>query len=93
MEQRFKDHIISLLGTPKKHRFLLGVSGGVDSVVLAHLLHTLQIDFGIAHVNYGLRGADSDADEQLVRDLADSLGVACHVAQEHAGATCARRGG
>lgn len=81
MEQRFKDHIISLLGTPKKHRFLLGVSGGVDSVVLAHLLHTLQIDFGIAHVNYGLRGADSDADEQLVRDLATSLGVACHVTQ------------
>ena len=81
MEQRFKYHIISLLGTPKRHRFLLGVSGGVDSVVLAHLLHTLQIDFGIAHVNYGLRGADSDADEQLVRDLAASLDVACHVTQ------------
>lgn len=81
MEQRFKDHIVSLFNTPKKHRFLLGVSGGVDSVVLAHLLHTLEIDFGIAHVNYGLRGADSDADEQLVRDLAASLGVACHVTQ------------
>ena len=81
MEQRFKNHIVSLLGSPKKHRFLLGVSGGVDSVLLAHLLHTLEIDFGIAHVNYGLRGADSDADEQLVRDLAASLGVACHVTQ------------
>ena len=81
MEQRFKNHIVSLLGSPKKHRFLLGVSGGVDSVVLAHLLYTLEIDFGIAHVNYGLRGADSDADEQLVRDLAASLGVACHVTQ------------
>ena len=81
MVQRFSDHIVSLLGTPKKHRLLLGVSGGVDSVVLAHLLHTLQIDFGIAHVNYGLRGADSDADEQLVRDLAASLDVACHVTQ------------
>ena len=81
MEQRFKNHIVSLLGSPKKHRFLLGVSGGLDSVVLTHLLHTLEIDFGIAHVNYGLRGADSDADEQLVRDLAASLGVACHVTQ------------
>jgi len=81
MEQRFKDHIVSLFNTPKKHRFLLGVSGGVDSVVLAHLLHTLEIDFGIAHVNYGLRGADSDTDEQLVRYLAASLGVACHVTQ------------
>ena len=81
MEQRFNNHIVSLLGSPKKHRFLLGVSGGVDSVVLAHLLHSLEIDFGIAHVNYGLRGVDSDADEQLVRDLATSLGVACHVTQ------------
>ena len=81
MVQRFKDHIASLLGTPKKQRFLLGVSGGVDSVVLAHLAHKLQLDFGIAHVNYALRGAESDADEQLVRDLAGSLGVACHVTQ------------
>ena len=81
MEQRFKGHIASLLGTPKKYRLLLGVSGGVDSVVLTHLLHRLQLDFGIAHVNYGLRGADSDADEQLVRDLAASLDVACHVTQ------------
>ncbi len=81
MVQKFSDHIVSLLGTPKKYRFLLGVSGGVDSVVLAHLLHTLQIDFGVAHVNYALRGADSDADEQLVRDLAASLDVACHVTQ------------
>jgi tRNA(Ile)-lysidine synthase len=81
MVQRFKDHITSLLGTPKKHRFLLGVSGGVDSVVLAHLLDRLQMDFGIAHVNYALRGAESDADEQTVRDLADSLAVASHVAQ------------
>jgi tRNA(Ile)-lysidine synthase len=81
MAQRFRDHIASLLVTPKKHRFLLGVSGGVDSVVLVHLVYSLQLDFGIAHVNYALRGAESDADEQLVRDLADSLGVACHVAQ------------
>lgn len=80
MVQRFSDHIVSFRHT-QKHRFLLGVSGGVDSVVLAHLLHTLQIDFGIAHVNYALRGADSDADEQLVRDLAASFDVACHVTQ------------
>ena len=81
MVQRFKGHIASLLGTPKKHRFLLGVSGGVDSVVLTHLIHRLQLDFGIAHVNYALRGTDSDADEQLVRELAAAMGVSCHVTQ------------
>ena len=81
MVQRFKVHITSLLGVPKKHRFLLGVSGGVDSVVLTHLLHRLQLDFGIVHVNYALRGAASDSDEQLVRELAASMGVSCHVTQ------------
>lgn len=79
MVQRFKEHMASLLGVTEKHRFLLGVSGGVDSVVLAHLMHDLNANYGIAHVNYNLRGADSDADEQLVRDLAASCGVDCFV--------------
>jgi tRNA(Ile)-lysidine synthase len=33
----------------------------------------------VAHVNYSLRGQDSDQDEQLVREQAASLGVSCHV--------------
>ena len=79
MVHRFKEHMASLLGVTEKHRFLLGVSGGVDSVVLAHLMHDLNANYGIAHVNYNLRGADSDADEQLVRDLAATCGVDCFV--------------
>jgi tRNA(Ile)-lysidine synthase len=79
MVQKFKEHMASLLGVTEKHRFLLGVSGGVDSVVLAHLMHDLNANYGIAHVNYNLRGAHSDADEQLVRNLAASHGVDCFV--------------
>ena len=41
MVQRFKEHMVSLLGVTEKHRFLLGVSGGVDSIVLAHLIRDL----------------------------------------------------
>ncbi len=62
-------------------RLLLAVSGGMDSVVLAHLLHQLGQPFAIAHVNFGLRGAESEGDEAFVRQLALALGVACHVQQ------------
>ena len=55
------------------------VSGGLDSMVLAHLLHQAHVLAGVYHVNYGLRGADSQADEDLVRDWAAAAGVPCWV--------------
>ena len=46
---------------------LVGVSGGVDSMVLLHILHQLtggqQWRLTVAHFNHGLRGRSSDADE------------------------------
>lgn len=54
---------------------MLAVSGGVDSVVLAHLLNELRFNFAIAHCNFQLRGADSEADEEFVQELAKNLGA------------------
>lgn len=59
-------------------RVLLAVSGGLDSVVMAHLFARAGFSFGIAHVNFCLRGAESDADEALVRALATQLNVPFH---------------
>ena len=56
-------------------RVLLAVSGGLDSVVMAHLFARAGFSFGVAHVNFGLRGAESDADEGLVCSLANQLDV------------------
>lgn len=53
-------------------RFLLAVSGGMDSMCMADLfLHLSGSDsFAIAHCNFSLRGEESDGDEALVREWA-----------------------
>ena len=58
---------------------ILAVSGGVDSVVLAHIFKKLGFNFEIAHCNFGLRGKESDADEKYVKLLAEELQVPFHV--------------
>jgi tRNA(Ile)-lysidine synthase len=65
-------------------RVLVAASGGVDSTVLAHALAEIAgrrgLQLAIGHVNHGLRGADSDADEAAVRALAADLGAPVAVA-------------
>lgn len=56
-------------------KMLLACSGGLDSTVLAHLLQQLSIPFALAHMNYRLRGSDSDADQVFVEELAKQLAV------------------
>lgn len=57
-----------------KPSFLLAVSGGLDSIFLTELFREAGQDFGIAHVNYGLREA-SDADAEFVKARAAALAV------------------
>ncbi len=71
-------------------RVLVGLSGGVDSVVLVHVLRRLGYDPVAAHVNYGLRGGEADADEAFVREWCNQfdppvpLDVAVLDAEAHA---------
>ncbi len=58
--------------------FLLAISGGADSMVLLHLFQEAGISFQVAHVNYGLRGEDSEADEDLVRNYCLAKNIRFH---------------
>src|SRR5690554_5991482 len=60
-------------------RVLLAVSGGIDSVaMLACFKEAGLCEFGVAHCNFGLRGADSDADEVFVKKLAKKAKAVFH---------------
>jgi tRNA(Ile)-lysidine synthase len=62
-------------------RILLAVSGGIDSVVMAHLFRETDYQCAIAHCNFQLRGADSVSDEEFVRSLGASLEMPVFVKQ------------
>lgn len=75
MEKAFKNLIKSDFPYLTNGKILLAVSGGLDSVVLAHLCSAAKLNFSIAHCNFNLRGEESDEDEDFVLDLGDALGV------------------
>jgi tRNA(Ile)-lysidine synthase len=60
----------------------VAVSGGADSVALLRLMLEARAELGIVlsvvHFNHKIRGADADADEQFVRDLARGLELEFH---------------
>lgn len=59
----------------KDDKILLAVSGGIDSMVMAHLFLRLPYFTAIAHCNFSLRGVESDGDEKLVRSFAEDHSI------------------
>ncbi len=56
-------------------KLLVAVSGGIDSVVMLHMLHSLHYECVVAHCNFHLRGAESDSDAEFVRKFTQQLGI------------------
>ena len=63
-------------------RVAVAVSGGADSVGLLRILLELRSELGVAlsvaHFHHGIRGADADADEKFVAELAEAHGLELH---------------
>jgi tRNA(Ile)-lysidine synthase len=66
---RFKLNIDKKFKKFRTQKLLLAMSGGLDSMVLLHLLSQCKLDFGVAHCNFGLRADDSDADAKFVEEI------------------------
>lgn len=58
---------------------VLAVSGGIDSMVLLHVFKQLNFPCIVAHVNFGLRGSESDGDTHLVVETCKKLSIPCFV--------------
>ena len=92
MLDRFADYLKEHKLCIKGERILLAVSGGIDSVVMAHLFKEAGYDCSIAHCNFQLRGEDSRLDETFVRSLADHLEIPIFVKRFDVDAEMQERG-
>jgi len=70
MLDAFQKDLFALEPYPAGKKFLLAVSGGLDSVVMAELFSLAGYKFSIAHCNFQLRGKESDDDEDFVKKIA-----------------------
>lgn len=67
-------------------RVVVAVSGGPDSVALAHVLFALKDDYNlalhVAHLNHMFRGEEAEEDARFVAELARSFDVECTVSKK-----------
>lgn len=75
----FKEHLNFLVEDYSSKKFLLAVSGGVDSMALAYLFIQNNISFEMAHVNYHFREEDSNLDQKLVEDFCKNHNIKIHI--------------
>ena len=76
--EKKKPRALELGGLSRSARYLVGVSGGRDSVALLHAL--LEAGFKrliVCHLNHGLRGRAAAADARFVATLSKRLGLDC----------------
>ena len=69
----FENHKISL-----KSKFLIGVSGGVDSMATLNLALEAKLDIEVAHINYQLRGKENNKEYKLINEFCDKYSVTLH---------------
>tara|TARA_B100000965_G_scaffold402618_1_gene428948 strand:- start:5447 stop:6760 length:1314 start_codon:yes stop_codon:yes gene_type:complete len=78
MKLKLLNYILDNKIFEKNSKILLAISGGIDSVCLAHLLIDLKFQVEFAHCNFNLRNEESTKDSEFVEKLAKQLNVPFH---------------
>ena len=76
----------------QNERILVGVSAGVDSMVMLHALHHIYPNVAVAHCNFSLRPIEADNETELVKQYCEKLKIECHVVKFDTMAHCAKTG-
>ena len=79
MINQLQNHIHSNFPYLKEKKLFLAISGGIDSMVLLHLFHELKFDITVAHCNFSLRDAESDADENFIKSTCEALKIQYYI--------------
>ena len=68
MKEAFISHLKTIDSTPDSFRYLLAVSGGMDSMLMLHLFQQSGLNFSVANINFKLRGKEAEDDSLLVKE-------------------------
>lgn len=68
MQNHFINTLQSLCPEYTSAKYLLTISGGIDSMILLALFEEAKLNFGIAHCNFQLRDKESLRDEKFVKE-------------------------
>jgi tRNA(Ile)-lysidine synthase len=84
---------LNLSGFSRSARYLIGVSGGRDSVALLHALRAAGVEsLTVCHLNHGLRRAAAAGDARFVAALAKRLGLETEIEKADVAQRAATRG-
>jgi len=75
MQSKFKSFLKDNFPYLLKDRCIICCSAGVDSVVLFHLMLSVNKNIIVAHCNFKLRGVESDKDEEFVMTLCEENSI------------------
>ncbi|MES2239324.1 MAG: tRNA lysidine(34) synthetase TilS [Bacteroidota bacterium] len=81
MLDKLKKHINQNFPLLENSKLLLATSGGIDSMVMVHLLRQLNYSIALAHCNFQLRGVESFGDQNFVQEYADANDIPLFLTQ------------
>lgn len=80
IEKAVQENLQQFMGEVSHPRFVVAVSGGMDSMCLLYIFKKLRVSGLVSHINYQKRGKASDKDAELVEKLSFEWGFDCHTA-------------
>ncbi|WP_369753602.1 tRNA lysidine(34) synthetase TilS [Flavobacterium sp. WC2409] len=81
MLDKLKNHIAHHFPFLENKKLFLATSGGLDSMVMAHLFQQLDYKIALAHCNFQLRGVESFGDQKFVQDFAEANDIPVFITQ------------
>ncbi|KQO32696.1 tRNA(Ile)-lysidine synthetase [Flavobacterium sp. Leaf82] len=81
MFSKFQNHITSRFPFLEEKKLFLAVSGGLDSMVLLHLIKQLPYEIAVLHCNFQLRGLESFGDQNFIQEYCDQNNIQVFITQ------------